>query len=278
MSSGVSVGVIIMDDSWLIKIDNVSKVFKGKGMFRNEPEVKALDDVSLSVKKGEVLGIIGQSGSGKTTLGKLILGLLKPSSGNISFADISSKSTGTAKPAVQVIFQDPYDSLSHMMTVEQLVAEPCIIQNRKNVDTNMIYRALESVGLTPVESFLHKYPHTLSGGQRQRVAIARAIITEPDMIIADEPISMLDASIGVDILNLMLDMKEKMGITFMFITHDIAAAAYISDNIAVMKDGKIVEYGSRKQIISDCCHEYTRSLLLSATSGKTENEYFCSEA
>ena len=257
-----------MDDSCLIRIDNVSKVFKRKGMFRNELEVKALDNVSLTIKKGEVLGIIGESGSGKTTLGKLILGLLKPSSGNISFADINNKSTGTGKPVVQVIFQDPYDSLSHMMTVEQLVAEPCIIRNRKNVDRNMIVRALESVGLIPVESFLHKYPHTLSGGQRQRVAIARAIITEPDMIIADEPISMLDASIGVDILNLMLDMKEKMGITFMFITHDIAAAAYISDDIAVMKDGKIVEHGSRKQIISDCCHEYTRSLLFSVTGGK----------
>jgi ATPase components of various ABC-type transport systems, contain duplicated ATPase len=268
---------MIMDDFWLIKIDNVSKVFKGRGMFRNEPEVKALDNVSLTVKKGEVLGIIGESGSGKTTLGKLILGLLKPTSGNISFADINNNSTENRKPLVQVIFQDPYDSLSHMMTVEQLVAEPCIINNGKNVDRNRIIRALESVGLTPVESFLHKYPHTLSGGQRQRVAIARAMISEPDMIIADEPISMLDASIGVDILNLMLDMKERTGITFLFITHDIAAAAYISDNIAVMKEGKIVEYGSRKQIISDCCHEYTKSLLLSATGAGTENEYFCSE-
>jgi len=267
-----------MDDFWLIKIDNVSKVFKGRGMFRNEPEVKALDNVSLTVKKGEVLGIIGESGSGKTTLGKLILGLLKPTSGNISFADINNNSTDNGKPLVQVIFQDPYDSLSHMMTVEQLVAEPCIINNGKNVDRNRIIRALESVGLTPVESFLRKYPHTLSGGQRQRVAIARAMISEPDMIIADEPISMLDASIGVDILNLMLDMKERTGITFMFITHDIAAAAYISDNIAVMKEGKIVEYGSRKQIISECCHEYTKSLLYSTTGGGTENEYFCSES
>jgi peptide/nickel transport system ATP-binding protein len=273
----VPFGVIIMEDSCLIKIDNLSKVFRGKGILRNDPEVKALDNVSLAVKKGEVLGIIGESGSGKTTLGKLILGLLKPTSGNISFADINNNSTENGKPVVQVIFQDPYDSLSHMMTVEQLVTEPCIIQNGKNVDRSKIVRALESVGLTPVESFLHKYPHTLSGGQRQRVAIARAIITEPDMIIADEPISMLDASIGVDILNLMLDMKEKMGITFMFITHDIAAAAYISDNIAVMKEGKIVEYGSRKQIISDCCHEYTRSLLLSASGGKAVDVNSCFE-
>ena len=123
-----------MDNSCLIKIDNVSKVFKAKGMFRNEPEIRALDDVSLTVKKGEVLGIIGESGSGKTTLGKLILGLLKPTSGNISFADINNNSTENGKPVVQVIFQDPYDSLSHMMTVEQLVAEPCIINNGKNVD------------------------------------------------------------------------------------------------------------------------------------------------
>lgn len=254
-----------MNEQELIRIDNLMKVFKKNFFSGKSSDVVALDGVSLSVKKGEILGIIGESGCGKTTLGKLLLGLLKPSSGTITFADINSR-YGVRKPVVQVVFQDPYDSLSHLMTIGEIVAEPCFIMHGKTYDQVKVCKALESVGLTPVNDYLHNFPHTLSGGQRQRVAIARAIVTEPDIIIADEPISMLDASIGVDILNLILDMKKIIGITFLFITHDIAAAAYICDNIAVMRAGKIVEYGSKKQIISDCCHEYTSSLL-SATKG-----------
>jgi peptide/nickel transport system ATP-binding protein len=253
-----------MNEKELVRITDVTKVFKRTDLFRSASGVLALDSVSLSVEKGEILGIIGESGSGKTTLAKLILGLLKPTSGSILFADIPNGGDGPRKPSVQVIFQDPYDSLNHMMTLEEIVAEPCFIKYGKSYDRQKIWEALELVGLTPVDEFLHKYPHTLSGGQRQRVAIARAIVNEPDLIIADEPISMLDCSIGVDILNLILEMNEKKGITFMFITHDIAAAAYICNNIAVMKAGKIVEYGSKKQIISQCCHEYTNSLLASA--------------
>ncbi len=253
-----------MNGEELVRINDVSKLFKRSGLFTGTSGVLALDNVSLSVKKGEILGIIGESGSGKTTLAKLILGLLKPTSGTISFADILNGEHGSRKPAVQVIFQDPYDSLSHMMTIEEIVAEPCFIKYGKSYDLEKVRQALESVGLTPVDEYLYKYPHTLSGGQRQRVAIARAIVTDPDLIIADEPISMLDCSIGIDILNLILEMNEKSDITFLFITHDIAAAAYICNNIAVMKAGKIIEYGPKKQIISQSCHEYTNSLLASA--------------
>lgn len=253
-----------MNEKELVRVSDVTKLFKRTNLFRGTSGVLALDSVSLSVEKGEILGIIGESGSGKTTLAKLILGLLKPTSGGILFADILNGDHGSRKPAVQVIFQDPYDSLSHMMTIEEIVAEPCFIKYGGSYDRQKVRQALGSVGLTPVDEFLHKYPHTLSGGQRQRVAIARAIVTEPDLIIADEPISMLDCSIGADILNLILEMNEHKGITFMFITHDIAAAAYICNNIAVMKAGKIVEYGPRKQIISHCRHEYTNSLLASA--------------
>jgi peptide/nickel transport system ATP-binding protein len=257
-----------MNKEELVRIDNVSKVFKSRGFFADTPDIVAVDGVSLSINRGEILGIIGESGSGKTTLAKLILGLLKPTSGTISFAEIKNDDNENCKPAVQIIFQDPYDSLSHMMSIEEIVAEPGLIKHGNSYDPNRTCRALELVGLEPVDEYLHKYPHTLSGGQRQRVAIARAIVTKPDLIIADEPISMLDASIGVDILNLMLDMNERIGMTFMFITHDIAAAAYICDNIAVMREGRIVEYGSRKQIISNCQNEYTDSLL-SAAMGET---------
>lgn len=259
-----------MNEQEILRIDNITKIFRSHVFSRKSSNVIALDGVSLTVKKGEVLGIIGESGCGKTTLCKLLLGLLKPSSGTITFEDINSK-YGVRKPVVQVIFQDPYDSLSHLMTIGEIVAEPYVIMHGKTYDPSKVGKALESVGLIPVEDYLHKYPHTLSGGQRQRVAIARAIVTEPDIIIADEPISMLDASIGVEVLNLILDMKEKIGITFLFITHDIAAAAYVCDNIAVMNAGKIVEYGSRKQIISECRHEYTSSLLSAARGENVRN-------
>jgi len=248
-----------MIDKELVRIDDVSKIFY-KGILKRSAGFKALDGVTLSIKRGEILGVIGESGSGKTTLGKLILGLLKPTSGTIVFADDGI----IKKPVVQVIFQDPYDSLSHVMSVEDIVAEPYAIKHKGQVDMEKVQKAIESVGLTPVDDYIHKYPHQLSGGQRQRVAIARAIITEPDLIIADEPISMLDASIGVDILNLILNLNERLGISFMFITHDIAAASYVSHNIAVMNAGKIVEYGPRKKIIAECEHPYTRTLLAAA--------------
>lgn len=253
-----------MNENELIRVANVTKVFKSKRLFKGSSSVAALEGVSLSVEKNRILGIIGESGSGKTTLAKLILGLLKPTSGVISFADLKDGNGGLRKPEVQVIFQDPYDSLSHMMTIEEIVAEPYLIKHKSLCNVSKVSSVLESVGLTPVNEYLHKYPRSLSGGQRQRVAIARAIITSPDIIIADEPISMLDASIGVDILNLILKMNAKLGITFIFITHDIAAAAYICDNIAVMNSGKIVEYGSRRQIIVECQNLYTSSLLSAA--------------
>lgn len=253
-----------MSENELVRVINVTRIFKSKRLFKGSSFVTALDGVSLAVERNKILGIIGESGSGKTTLAKLILGLLKPTSGVISFTDIIDENGEVRKPVVQVIFQDPYDSLSHMMTIEEIVAEPYLIKHKSQCNADKVRSVLESVGLTPAEEYLNKYPHSLSGGQRQRVAIARAIITNPDIIIADEPVSMLDASIGVDILNLILDMNEKLGITFVFITHDISAAAYICHNIAVMNSGKIVEYGSRKQVIVECRNVYTSSLLSAA--------------
>lgn len=249
-----------MIDGELVKVNNVSKVFS-KGIIKRSSGFKALDGVSLTIHKGEILGVIGESGSGKTTLGKLILGLLRPTSGTIAYAcDRNNK-----KPVIQAIFQDPYDSMSHMMSVGDIVAEPYAIKHKGRRDMEKVREALVSVGLAPPEEYMHKYPHELSGGQLQRVAIARAVITEPGLIIADEPISMLDASIGVDILNLILDLNERLGIAFVFITHDIAAASYVCHNIAVMNGGRIVEYGTRKKIIAGCERPYTRELLAAAT-------------
>src|SRR5665647_232452 len=253
-----------MSENELVRVVSVTRVFKNKRLFKGSSSVTALDGVSLSVEKNKILGIIGESGSGKTNLARLILGLLKPTSGLISFSDLKDESGGVRKPAVQVIFQDPYDSLSHKLTIEETVAEPYLIKHKSQCGADTICSVLESVGLTPADEYLHKYPHTLSGGQRQRVAIARAIITNPDLIIADEFVSMLDASIGVDILNFITELNEKRGITFIFITHDISAAAYVCHNIAVMNSGKIVEYGSRKQIMTKCQNIYTNSLLSAA--------------
>lgn len=259
-----------MSENELIRVINVTKIFKDKRLFKSSSSVTALDSVSLSVEKNRILGVIGESGSGKTTLAKLILGLLKPTSGVISFADLKDESGRVRKPAMQVIFQDPYDSLSHRMTIKEIVAEPYLIKHKSKCSTETICNVFESVGLTPADEYLHKYPRSLSGGQRQRVAFARAIITNPDLIIADEPVSMLDVSIGIDILNLITEMNEKMGITFVFITHDISAAAYICHNIVVMNSGKVVEYGSSRQIVARCKHTYT-NLLLSAAINMTSS-------
>ena len=261
-----------MSENELVRIINVTRVFKNKRLFKGGSSITALDGVSLSVEKNKILGIIGESGSGKTTLVKLILGLLKPTSGVISFADIKGENGEVRKPSLQVIFQDPYDSLSHIMTIAEIVAEPYLIKHKRHCNADVICSVLESVGLTPADEYLHKYPHTLSGGQRQRVAIARAILTNPDLIIADEPISMLDASIGVDILNLITELNEKRGITFIFITHDISAAAYVCHNIAVMNSGKIVEHGSRRQIMTKCRNTYTSSLLSAAGRNMISSE------
>ncbi len=164
------------------------------------------------------------------------------------------------KPPIQVVFQDPYDSLSRRLSVREIVAEPLVIQKKRDGD-GKVKQALEAVGLTPAEEYYGKYAYMLSGGQRQRVAIARAIVSGPALIVADEPISMLDVSVGVEILNLIRDLNEKLGVAFLFITHDIAAASYACHRIAVMNAGRIVECGPKDAIISRPIHPYTRLLI-----------------
>jgi oligopeptide/dipeptide ABC transporter ATP-binding protein len=237
-------------------------------LFKKELYVKAVDDVSFYVRKGEIFGLAGESGSGKTTTGKLLIRLIEPTSGKIIFKgeDIAKYPEGKLKSyrkKVQIIFQDPYESLNPRMLVEDILSEPLLIHgisDEKEV-YEKIYKVLEAVKLTPPEEFLLRYPHELSGGQRQRVATARALMLDPEFIVADEPVSMLDVSIRAEVLNVILDLREKFNVAFLFITHDLALARHICDRIAVMYLGKIVEMANVDELVYDPLHPYTKALI-----------------
>ena len=252
-------------------VDNVKKYFPVSRSIldvlrRRKLSVKAVDGVSLNVKKEEILTIAGESGSGKTTLGKLMVRLLKPTAGKILFEgeDISKlrgRSLKDFRRNVQIIFQDPFASMSSYMKIGKIVGHPLIIHGEKDGVRERVLEVLESVGLTPPEKFYDLYPYQLSGGQAQRVAIARSVILKPKLIIADEPVSMLDVSIRASILNLFMKLKEQMRLTYVFILHDLALAKHISDRIVIMYLGKIMEIGSRDEIFSNPLHPYTIALL-----------------
>ena len=236
-------------------------------LFSKPIYVKAVDDVSLSIGKGETLAIVGESGSGKTTLGRTMLRLLKPIGGELIFngVDITNspeKDLKWFRRRVSAVFQDPFSSLNPYHNVKFIVEEPLIVQG---VDARereeRVIKALEEVKLTPVEDYLFKYPHQLSGGQRQRVAIARAIVTRPDFIVADEPVSMLDASVRVEVLTIFKDIQQRDNIAFAYITHDISTAKYFSDRIAIMYAGKLVEIGPYRDVVKEPNHPYTQALI-----------------
>ena len=232
--------------------------------------VKAVEDVSLEIRRSEIVSLVGESGSGKTTLGEVMTMLQRPTRGGIflSGTDLSRLRAGKLRPyrkEMQVVFQDPYLSLDPHMTIYRTVAEP--LEVNRGHDREKVYARvvtmLSDVGLSPAEAFLYKFPRELSGGERQRVAIARALILEPQFVVADEPVSMLDVSVASGILNLMLDLRAKLGTAFLFITHDMAVARYISDRIAIMYRGRIVEIGQAADVTERPFHPYTQ-LLLSA--------------
>lgn len=235
--------------------------------------VKAVDGVTLSLGRGEVLGVVGESGSGKSTLGRALLGLVPASEGEIVYHDsergerrvshMRGRELRQLRTDLQMVFQDPHAALNPSMTIEEAVGHPLVIHGiAKGEDLHRrVVQVLEKVGLAPVERFLSKYPSDLSGGQKQRAVIARAIILEPEVLVADEPVSMLDMSVRAKILQLMLDLKQDLGLTYVYITHDLASAKYFCDRIAIMYLGRVVEVGSIDEIFSNPRHPYTKALL-----------------
>jgi peptide/nickel transport system ATP-binding protein len=240
--------------------------------------VKAVDSISFDVKKGEIFGLAGESGSGKTTTGRLVVKLINPTDGHIYFhnQDIGKVSDRQFKPyrkKIQIIFQDPYESLNPKMTIKDIVAEPLRLagENRADIIREKVHGSLEDVELIPPEEFTLRFPHELSGGQRQRVATARALVTQPEFIVADEPVSMLDVSIRAEILNLMLELVDKYKVTFLYITHDLALSRHIVDRLAVMYLGKIMEKGPVGEVVLEPLHPYTKALIAAVPTPDPES-------
>lgn len=254
----------------LIEVKNLKKYFtKKSGLLKKEiKEVKAVDDVSFYIKKGETLGLVGESGCGKSTLGRTLIRLYDVTDGEILFdgEDISKKSEKELKnfrKRTQTIFQDPYASLNPNMTVKDIIREPLDIHTNfsKDEKDKIVYEMLEKVGLN--KEHATRYPHEFSGGQRQRIGIARALSVKPDFIFCDEPISALDVSIQAQIINLLEDLQKELGITYLFIAHDLSMVKHISDRVCVMYLGKVVEIGSSEDIYENPKHPYTKALLSS---------------
>lgn len=258
-----------MGSEYLLEVKNLVKHFPIKGgFFGNEVgSVNALSDVSFSIKKGETLGLVGESGCGKTTLGRSILRLLGPTSGQVIFDGIeitklNSFQMRKMRQRMQIIFQDPYASLNPRVTIESILQEPLKIHGLcKDQDEykKRIFQLLDYVQLP--KDALGKYPHQFSGGQRQRICIARALAVEPEFIICDEPVSALDVSIQAQVINLLVDLQKELGLTFLFIAHDLKVVEYISNRVAVMYLGKIVEIASASKLYGNPRHPYTKSLF-----------------
>jgi peptide/nickel transport system ATP-binding protein len=267
-----------MDDFDIVQVKDLRKWFILRGGFLDVLKgrkiyVKAVDGVSFNIKKGETLALVGESGCGKSTVGRLILNIIPTTSGKIivNGIDLDSKQEDELRfrREAQIILQDPYGSLNPRMKVSDIIGESISVhrlaKTRKKME-EMIVKSMEMVNLVPVEDIIGKYPNELSGGQMQRVAIARALVLDPKLLICDEPTSMLDASIQANVLNLFLYIRERLKLSMLFITHDLAIARYISDKIAVMYLGKIVETGLTRDVISNPLHPYSKALFSAVRS------------
>jgi peptide/nickel transport system ATP-binding protein len=258
----------------LIDVSDLSVHFALRGgnlarlVGRDTGTVKAVDGVNLRLRQGEVVGLVGESGSGKSTLGRALLGLVPATDGSIVFrgddiATMNRRRLREIRREIQMVFQDPNAALNPAMTIEEAVGDALRVHGMKSASERrrQVIDALERVGLSPVELFLNKYPRDLSGGQKQRTVIARAIIMNPEVLVADEPVSMLDMSVRAKILQLMIDLKQDLGLTYVYITHDLASAKYFCDRIAIMYLGRIVEIGPTEEIFANPRHPYTKALL-----------------
>jgi oligopeptide/dipeptide ABC transporter ATP-binding protein len=263
-----------------IELEHVSR-FYGSG----SQQVRAVDDVSFTIESGETLCLVGESGCGKSTTGRMMAGLLEPSEGRVLYGGrdvgkLPEEEKKRFRRAVQIIHQDPYASLNPIRNVTQILSAPLkrhkLVKSRSELRTK-VHELLETVGLTPPEDFLRKHPHQLSGGQRQRVSVARALTVNPEVIVADEPVSMVDVSLRIGLLNILLKLQQDLGVAFLFITHDLAVAKHFSweGRIGVMYLGRMVELGSTQRVVREPVHPYTRALISAlpeADPGLTRNK------
>ncbi len=264
----------------ILDVRNLKVYFPIRKRLSKPTYVKAVDDVSLTLNEAETVAVVGESGSGKTTFGKCCLRLVEPHSGQILYrgkdiTKLNSKELLWYRREAQIVYQDPFSSLNPFFTIRRTIEEPLIVHGvHSGPERNkMVEAALEDVKLTPIESFAEKYPHMLSGGQRQRVAIARAMILSPKFVVADEPVSMLDASVRVEILYLLRQLQEEHRISFLYITHDIATVKYFSERLAIMYAGKLVELGPIRDVISEPLHPYTQSLIEAIPDPDPQNRF-----
>lgn len=261
----------------LLKVENLKQYYTLEGSFLQQfftkevKLIKAVDNINFELYQGEIFGLVGESGCGKSTLSRTILQLVRPTSGKVEFmgtdlTQLSNEQVRSFRRSMQMIFQDPHACLNPLMTVGQSIADPLFIHNlATGKEAKLkVEEMLTRVGLTPVDDYYHRYPKNLSGGQQQRVAIARALITHPKLVICDEPVSMLDATVQTQVLELMLELKAEFNLTYLFITHDLWVAKFLCDRIAVMNQGQIVELGKTEDIFNSPQHPYTQKLLSAA--------------
>jgi peptide/nickel transport system ATP-binding protein len=268
----------------LLEVNDLCMHFPVQGNFfdKSKGVVKAVDGVSFKLYRGVTFGLVGESGCGKTTTGRMIMKVMKPTSGSIIFHDnddgsielstLSNKKMRPLRKKIQMVFQDPYSSLDPRMTIQQIVGEPLRAGGRMNLHDykNKIAEILQKSGLSP--DYMDRYPHAFSGGQRQRIGIARALVTQPQLVIADEPVSALDVSVQAQILNLLKELQQTFNLTFLFIAHDLSVIRYMCDTLAVMYVGRIVEMGRSEDIFNHPAHPYTEGLLsiIPRTNAKTK--------